>query len=121
MSPEELVTFRDKEKERQTRYPYDSEAQRRSWLKSVYDMTPGEWDDLFEAQNGSCAICGEVGKKLQIDHDHDCCPATLRRYCGGCNRGLICFNCNTLLGLSKENPKTLLAAVHYLEQYSHGD
>jgi hypothetical protein len=43
-----------------------------------------------------CAICGRSFAsfvKFQ-DHDHRCCPRRLKKFCGKCNRGLLCYLCN---------------------------
>lgn len=55
-----------------------------------------DYDRLFEAQDGTCALCrryrpGKMGAKrprLDVDHDHN----TMRV------RGLLCRGCNTKLG-----------------------
>ena len=61
-------------------------------------------------QNGLCAICGREpnGKgghaRLHVDHCHASSKV----------RGLLCGNCNTMIGLAAEDPQVLLAAVEYL-------
>lgn len=55
-----------------------------------------------------CGICGVdkniAGRDLAIDHDH----AT------GKVRGLLCHNCNAMLGHARDNPEYLLRAVDWL-------
>lgn len=57
----------------------------------------------MRAQDGVCAICrqGQIVNgapaPLYVDHDHACCPDTVRRggSCGRCFRGLLCSGCNS--------------------------
>ena len=75
------------------------------------------YEEMFEVQEGKCAICmkpetkrdGRSGEliKLAIDHDHD----------AGQVRRLLCSNCNTGLGLFKDNPELLETAAAYLRQF----
>lgn len=60
---------------------------------------------LFELQQGSCAICGVVGK-LHIDHDH----------VTGAVRGLLCGLHNRGLGMFANDPVLLTKAIKYLAQ-----
>lgn len=68
------------------------------------------YNELFEKQNGKCAVCGSnnLGKKnakyFTIDHDHE----------NGNIRGLLCYKCNALLGLANDNIKVLQSAIEYL-------
>ena len=65
-------------------------------------------------QGHRCAICQESeettinGKRvaMAVDHDHED-P-------NGAIRGLLCMRCNRGLGLFKDNPKLLQAAIDYL-------
>jgi hypothetical protein len=55
-----------------------------------------------------CEVCGGYGKKrngIVLDHNHKL----------GKFRGWLCSNCNTIIGLAKENPQILIALVKYLE------
>lgn len=68
------------------------------------DGTPFVIDDYkkaFELQKGNCRGCGrnqsEFKNSLTADHDH----AT------GFFRGLLCYRCNYILGLCKDNAETL--------------
>ena len=86
---------------------------RRANLKKMYGITPENYVEMYDAQDGKCAICGttEPGRGAQwfcIDHCHD----------SGIVRGLLCNNCNTGLGAFKDNPDALLSAIDYLNEIS---
>lgn len=53
-----------------------------------YGMAPGERKRLSDEQGDACAICGRLGVRLVVDHNHDT---------GQC-RGLLCVRCNTMIG-----------------------
>ncbi len=92
--------------------------------KSKYGVTKEWYDSKKAEQEGKCAICGkpETGsyrgkiKALAIDHSHLCCSG--KKSCGKCVRGLLCENCNRLLGMALENIKTLESAIEYLRRYN---
>ena len=79
-----------------------------------YGISLWHWDALFEAQGKRCAVCrtddpGGVGPQgWSTDHDH----AT------GKVRGILCCNCNHMLGNAKDDTSTLLAAVDYLIRHA---
>lgn len=82
-----------------------------------YGLTPEQYIDLEKSQNNVCAICKnpEVNKRrLSVDHDHSCCPGN--DSCGNCIRGLLCSNCNTMLGQVKDNVEILMSAIAYLKK-----
>lgn len=71
-----------------------------------YSLTREELDKLLETCY--CEIC-EVSFQTVVPHiDHD--------HVTGEVRGLLCVNCNTLLGHSKDNANILRKAVEYLEK-----
>lgn len=74
-------------------------------LKSRYGMTPEQREAMLAAQGGGCAICGKTGK-LVVDHCH-----TTKKV-----RGLLCHNCNVMLGNAHENVDTLRLAIAYLSK-----
>ena len=92
------------EKERIWRRAHPHEARSRDWKKRGIHMTVVEYRALVAIQDGRCAICGD-GAKLNVDHDH----AT------GVVRGLLCNKCNWGLGMFRDNPDLLEAAIRYLQ------
>jgi hypothetical protein len=82
---------------------------RTSRRKTTFGITTEQFNELENKQNGVCAICKKKNlrrttKDLHIDHNHITNKI----------RGLLCHNCNTGLGLFKENIELLLIAVQYL-------
>jgi len=77
-------------------------------LKRKFNMTVEDYNVLLQSQNNTCATCDKThssnGKRLAVDH----CHVT------GKIRGLLCNECNTALGLVKENPVVLLELIDYL-------
>jgi len=68
-------------------------------------MSLEEYIQLFDAQEGLCAVCLKaVEGNLYVDHDH----------VTGLVRGLLCRTCNLGLGHFKDDTKLLLKAVNYL-------
>ena len=70
-----------------------------------YGITLEKYKQMFEQQNGKCAICN-LKRKLHVDHDH----ATEKV------RGLLCTSCNNGLGRFKDSPQFLKRAIKYLEE-----
>lgn len=70
-------------------------ARRREWLKAKYGLTIGQFLDMAEAQDHKCPLCEKTCAKseniasgLHVDHCHST----------GKVRGLLCSQCNRLLG-----------------------
>lgn len=78
---------------------------RRCHLKSTYGLSLADWQNMFDAQNGKCLICNQSDKLMCVDHDHEL----------KVNRGLLCKDCNSGLGLFKDNPENLYRALKHLE------
>jgi hypothetical protein len=83
---------------------------RETHLLATYGITVEAYEALEQAQNYKCKLCSRhkdelTRRVLDVDHDHE----TNRI------RGLLCNNCNTGLGLFKDNPTTLLRAIQYLK------
>lgn len=58
-----------------------------------------------------CEVCGKLGKKrngICLDHDHK-----TNKF-----RGWLCSNCNTILGLSQEDPKVLQSLINYVKGFN---
>ena len=82
---------------------------RRATLKRYHGVTPEDYDRMYAAQNGVCAICGSASlqngrSNLDIDHCHKT----------NVIRGLLCQRCNRAIGLFGDNADTMLRAVEYL-------
>ena len=82
-------------------------------LRVNYGITLEDYFIMYDEQKGKCLICGEykekIGKRvetLHVDHDHET----------GKVRGLLCLNCNHLLGKAKDNIEILLYAIKYLQK-----
>ena len=89
---------------------------RRAQNLAKYNLTPEAFDKIMARQGGVCAICGispAPGTFLHVDHDHSCCPESLRS-CGRCVRGLLCTACNNGLGRFRDDATLLAKAIAYL-------
>lgn len=77
-------------------------------LKHKFGITLEQYNNLFNGQNGCCAICKEhqtnLKKSLSVDH----CHVTNQI------RGLLCQPCNIAIGHFKDNINNCLAAANYL-------
>jgi hypothetical protein len=84
-------------------------AARKHYFKSRYNLTIEEIEEM--AKDG-CAICGTTewmgrhGGTPHIDHDHKT----------GEVRGVLCHNCNLLIGYAHEDVEVLAAAIRYLSR-----
>lgn len=72
-------------------------------LTQRYGVTAAQVQEMVDAQDGLCTICG-VAPATQVDHHH----AT------GAFRGILCPDCNAGLGAFGDDPALLFAAVDYL-------
>ncbi len=84
----------------------DKLLNKNSQLKNKYKITLEQYNELVIQQNNLCLICkSPPGKKqLFIDHCH----------ISGKVRGLLCSNCNTGLGMFKDDPNLMAVAIKYL-------
>jgi len=77
---------------------------RQDHLKRKYGLTEAERDELIAAQGGVCCIC-LAAPATDVDHCHKT----------GRVRGVLCFNCNSGLGLLRDDPEAMYRAADYLE------
>ena len=88
--------------------PSNIKANKKYNIKAKYGLTMEQVNSMKTLQNHKCAICEDHFDneyKTQIDHCHQT----------GKVRGLLCINCNWLLGKSQDNPELLRKAANYLE------
>ena len=78
-------------------------------LQKLYGISLEDYRNLLSEQNNSCKICERpqsmFKRKFAVDHCHTT----------GKVRGLLCMNCNTSLGLMKENPNAVENMRNYIE------
>lgn len=89
-----------KEKMYEYRYFYN--------LKKLFNMTKEDYERLLVKQNGVCVVCEDASKntrRLSVDHDHKT----------GKVRGLLCMECNMVLGLVKDEVGILQNMIKYLK------
>jgi len=69
-------------------------------------MTVDEFWNMYDSQNGKCAICLQdiAAENSAIDHNHD----------SGKIRGILCKSCNRGIGLLKDDSEVLNRASSYL-------
>jgi Recombination endonuclease VII len=83
-------------------------------LQLRYGLTYEQWENMRQAENYSCMICGitedEIGKKLDVDHCHE----------SGKVRGILCNPCNSLLGHARDRIEILEASIQYLKENGGG-
>jgi hypothetical protein len=88
---------------------------RNSWLKHSYGITQDQYDEMLRLQNNQCAICqrpqSDMIRKFCVDHNHTT----------GEVRDLLCPECNSLIGMAKENKDILLKAISYIEKHNLKD
>lgn len=86
-----------------------------------YGLTPQEYDGLYNKQDGKCKICGihqsELKFRLSIDHKHVEGYEIMSAEDKKMNiRGLLCSNCNSMLGHCKDNIQILQNGIQYLKE-----
>lgn len=93
------------------------ELKHRDYVRNCkkFGITSDDYEKMFNKQKGLCAICkgpetrtrsGRI-KRLAVDHCH------IR----GTVRALLCCDCNTAIGLLKEEPRIARAVVYYLNKF----
>lgn len=84
------------------------ELEKKKYEWTYAGFTYEDRDAMLAVQGFKCVICDrDITKRHMTDHCHK----------NGHVRGMLCHNCNTLLGLSKDNPTVLRAAAEYLERH----
>lgn len=113
--------YRDNNKEKQSKrnkiyHKENPEEIKSRHYRIRYGITLEEAKQLLISQGNCCAICnkqldfynGSKGRdKPVVDHCH-----TSKQV-----RGILCTNCNLLLGYSLDKTTTLKTAINYLEKY----
>jgi hypothetical protein len=98
-------------------YPSHTAAGKRKDRLRPLGWTPELFERSWKEQEGKCAICKKTLnlEKVQnearacADHEHVEPPKP---------RGILCTNCNVMLGQAKDSPRVLRAGALYLEKFS---
>lgn len=79
-------------------------------IKKKYNLTLEEYNNILLKQNNLCVIClnkfTDIPRSKAVDHNHKT----------GKVRGILCSNCNILLGHCNDNVTILQNAIKYLEE-----
>lgn len=93
-----------------TQYYKDKAKVNRKPIWEQHGMSMAAYQVLWNNCGGKCQICG--ADATVIDHDHSCCSGP--KSCGKCVRGLLCGNCNSVIGFAKDSSDTLIKAAAYV-------
>jgi len=80
-------------------------TQRISDYKRIYGLPEEFAKQLANNREGKCEICGHI-KFLVVDHCHK----------SGVVRGLLCQQCNSVLGYAKDDISVLQNAINFLQR-----
>lgn len=86
-------------------YDYRKEKDRK--LKRKYGIDLKEYEAIYAAQKGQCAICSRNFETLCVDHNHK----------NNFVRELLCNGCNGNLGRVNEDIDLLKKMAAYLEKW----
>lgn len=82
------------------------------YLQRKFNITQEDFNNIFNQQNGCCDICKlhqtNFKKAFCVDHDHKT----------GKIRGLLCDNCNLMIGNSHDTPEILSNGIEYLNKHN---
>jgi hypothetical protein len=83
---------------------------RRIKLNKNFGLSLEKYNEMLHDQGYKCKVCGiaasDLNTNLCVDHNHSTKKV----------RGLLCSNCNTGLGMFKDNPTFLFLAATYLNE-----
>ena len=84
---------------------------REETLLAKYNLTVEAYNALLQRQDNKCKICGKAyydkrKRAFAVDHEHKT----------GRIRGLLCVDCNVMLGMAHDDRNVLLKAIQYLKR-----
>lgn len=110
-----------------------AEAAKDRRLRVVFNSSLDEFMTKMREQNFCCAVCErpfQIGANTKQefnkevygafqDHDHACCPRRLHKFCGRCNRGLLCYTCNKfVVGIMEKMKIPVDRLFDYMKKWS---
>lgn len=87
------------------------QCQRWRHIKNKYGLSPDQYKSLAAGQNHCCGCCSKPADQCRLTNgvwDIDHCHST------GVIRGLLCKDCNAMLGFGQDDPLVLEAGARYL-------
>jgi len=82
--------------------------ERKCRIKRQFGITVEQYDEMLKNQDNKCAIClinqKNYPRRFAVDHDHITKKV----------RGLLCTQCNSILGYARDSIETLERAKIYL-------
>jgi hypothetical protein len=109
-NPEKMEMARKSRAERRALGPIGYRRSiRNARLRRKYGIGVSDYEDMFTAQRGRCAICGKK-KVLVVDHDHET----------GAVRKLLCNTCNGLIGYLESFSGMVTKCFEYIQQHKRG-
>lgn len=96
---------------KENRSPVSYDQRRKRHLKHTYQLSLDEYDQMLIEQEERCAICRGTNRDdrpLFVDHCHTT----------GKVRGLLCNDCNVMLGRAQDNEIILMRAIDYLKEHN---
>jgi hypothetical protein len=84
-------------------------------VKHKYNLTEERYHAMMSEQNGKCAICltipkskrnGKTTIRMHVDHCHKTNKV----------RGLLCYKCNSAIGLFEDNINRMKNAIKYIRR-----
>jgi len=104
--------------------PCKKKMARTQHVLRTYGVTQEQYDALYAAQEGVCAICGSDGRAMVADNDlrgraprHMPLLFVDHDHATNTTRGLLCNDCNIGLGMFRDNPIILRTAIAYLKNH----
>lgn len=77
-----------------------------------YGITADDYDRMWDRQGGRCASCEDrLDERPAIDHDHT----------DGRVRAILCLNCNTALGLLRDDPVRVYLLFEYIAKHTESE
>lgn len=95
------------------KYQKKKEYWRDRYLRKAFGLTLERWNEMLTEQGNRCAACGAEAPggrhaRWHVDHSHKT----------GEIRALLCFVCNTALGMVDDSIPRLRSLIAYIEKHS---
>jgi len=97
-------------------YNQRTDPKRYKYKFNKYNISEKEYLSMLQKQDNKCAICSKSfnndfkANKPTIDHSHEFNKI----------RGILCNNCNAILGFASDDIEILNRAIQYLEKSIRG-